>query len=144
MTDTFTPEQRSHMMSKIRARNTNPELIVRKYLHSHGFRYRLYKRDLPGHPDIVLSKFKTVIFVHGCFWHAHNNCKYFRMPKSNSEYWVDKINKNVSRDLKNQALLREMGWKVIVIWECELKRDSETRCSNLIDEIVDNHGRGEY
>jgi DNA mismatch endonuclease, patch repair protein len=123
-------------MSKIRSKNTNPELIVRRYLHKHGFRYRLHTNKLPGKSDIVLPKYKTAVFVHGCFWHAHEGCKYYREPKTNAEYWVKKLKRNISRDIINRQTLKENGWKVVVVWECELKRDPELRCSNLIGEIL--------
>ena len=110
-------------MSKVRSENTAPEICVRKLLHSMGYRYRLHKRDLPGNPDIVLSKYKTVIFVHGCFWHGCPNCRHARLrPKSNAEYWEKKLNRTLERDRQNQALLEKMGWNVLVIWECETKK----------------------
>jgi len=109
-------------MSQIRSKNTKPELIIRKLLFSNGFRYRLHRSDLPGKPDIVLSKYKTVIFVHGCFWHGHEGCKYFVVPKTRTEWWLNKINRNKSLDIINAARLQEMGWKVIEIYECEMKK----------------------
>ncbi|BDD04787.1 DNA mismatch endonuclease (patch repair protein) [Aureibacter tunicatorum] len=113
-------------MSKIRSKNTKPELVVRKKLHSMGFRFNLYGRykntTLPGKPDIVLPRYKTVIFINGCFWHGHQNCKNFRLPKSNVFYWKKKIRNNILRDKKNYASLIELGWKVLIIWECELKK----------------------
>ena len=121
MTDVHTPEQRSYNMSCIRGKNTKPEELVRKYLFSQGFRYRKNDARLPGKPDIVLPKYKTVIFVNGCFWHAHEGCKYFVWPKNNEEFWRKKIEGNVLRDTKNHRLLMESGWQVITIWECELK-----------------------
>ncbi|MFJ9501554.1 very short patch repair endonuclease [Brevibacillus centrosporus] len=123
------------MMSKIGSKNTIPEMIVRKSLHSRGFRYRLHDNKLPGKPDVVLSKYKTVIFVHGCFWHAHEGCKFYRIPKSNTDYWKKKIENNISRDIKNRKALRELGWNVIVVWECELKNNAEKRCSDLVKQI---------
>ncbi|RUS48859.1 very short patch repair endonuclease [Cohnella sp. AR92] len=139
MVDTLTTEQRSKMMSKIKAKNTMPEMTVRKYLHSKGFRYRLHDKKLPGKPDIILPKYKTAIFIHGCFWHAHEGCKYYRPPKSNTEYWMKKIEGNVLRDQKKQGALQDMGWKVIVVWECELKRDATERCSVLVEQIADSN-----
>lgn len=133
--DTFSTEQRSKMMSKIASKNTIPEMIVRKSLHSRGFRYRLHDNKLPGKPDLVLPKYKTVIFVHGCFWHAHEGCKFYRMPKSNTDYWKKKIENNISRDIKNRKALQELGWNVIVVWECELKNNAEKRCSDLAKQI---------
>jgi DNA mismatch endonuclease (patch repair protein) len=115
---------RSYNMSQIKSKNTKPEEAVRKYLFSCGFRYRKNVRSLPGCPDIVLPKYKTVIFVNGCFWHMHTACGRFVWPKDNAEYWHAKIMKNVERDNKNHAELKTMGWNVIVIWECELKGNS--------------------
>jgi len=120
--DVHTPEQRSYNMSRIRGKNTKPEEQVRKYLFSQGFRYRKNDVRLPGKPDIVLPKYKIVIFVNGCFWHAHEGCRYFVWPKSNVDFWKRKINGNVERDLRNQQLLNEQGWNVIVVWECQLKK----------------------
>jgi len=124
-------------MSKIKGKETKSEILVRKYIFSKGFRYRKNVRKLPGTPDIVLSKYKTIIFIHGCFWHLHQECKEGRLPKSNVEYWKTKLERNVQRDLNNIALLESMGWKVIVIWECELKKadDKITRLEKLILEI---------
>ncbi|MNX55885.1 Very short patch repair protein [compost metagenome] len=111
-------------------------MIVRRYLHNKGFRYRLHDKKLPGKPDLILPKYKAVIFVHGCFWHGHEGCKYYRIPKSNTDYWIEKIEGNILRDQDKQQLLRDMGWRVIVIWECELKQDSEHRCLELIEQIT--------
>ena len=108
-------------MSHIRGKNTRPELIVRKYLFAHGFRFRVNVKKLPGTPDIVLRKYHTVIFVNGCFWHGHEGCPYFVLPKSNVEFWNNKITRNRERDLKNRIKLRDMGWHVIQLWECQLK-----------------------
>lgn len=121
MADNHSKEVRSKNMSHIRSTNSKPEEIVRKYLFSKGFRYRKNVRSLPGCPDIVLPKYKTVIFVNGCFWHKHN-CSRFVWPSSNIEYWIPKINRNVERDKENQNKLTEMGWKVLIVWECELKK----------------------
>lgn len=122
MADVHTPEQRSYNMSRIHGKNTKPEELVRKYLFAQGFRYRKNDVRLPGKPDIVLPKYKTVIFVNGCFWHGHEGCKYFVWPKSNEQFWRNKIEGNISRDQRNIMHLNESGWKVIVIWECELKK----------------------
>ncbi len=124
MADVHSPEIRSFNMSRIHGKNTKPEELVRKYLFSKGFRYRKNDRRLPGKPDIVLPKYRTVIFVNGCFWHMHKGCKYFVWPKSNSEFWRDKILTNVERDNRQQNALAELGWKVIIIWECELKKNA--------------------
>ena len=120
MADNHTKEVRSRNMSHIRSTNTKPEEKVRKYLFSKGFRYRKNVRKLPGCPDIVLPKYHTVIFVNGCFWHKHD-CPRFVWPSSNEDYWIPKITRNVERDLKNHQILREQGWRVVVVWECELK-----------------------
>ncbi|NLF59944.1 MAG: DNA mismatch endonuclease Vsr [Lentisphaerae bacterium] len=119
--DTLTSEQRSAVMSRIRSKNTKPELVVRRHLHALGFRYRLHDPKLPGHPDIVLRKWHTVVLVHGCFWHRHEGCKTATMPKSNVEFWTAKFQRNVERDARNRAALEAAGWKVIVLWECEIK-----------------------
>lgn len=121
MADVHTPEQRSKNMSAIRSKNTKPEELVRKDLFSQGFRYRKNDARLPGKPDIVLPKYKTVIFVNGCFWHAHKGCKYFVWPKNNAEFWKNKISGNVERDKHNVESLTTAGWRVITVWECELK-----------------------
>jgi DNA mismatch endonuclease (patch repair protein) len=121
MADVHDRATRSYNMSRIRGKNTKPELLVRKFLFSQGYRYRLHVRDLPGKPDIVLPKYRTVIFIHGCFWHGHNGCKYFVIPKTRTSWWIDKINYNATKDIDNQQKLRESGWNVITIWECELK-----------------------
>lgn len=122
MADVHTPEQRSYNMSQIRGKNTKPEELVRKYLFSQGFRYRKNDSRLPGKPDIVLPKYKTVIFVNGCFWHGHEGCRYFVWPKNNAEFWKAKISGNIQRDAQCARLLKEQGWNVIVVWECELKK----------------------
>lgn len=119
--DTKSKAERSRNMALIKSKNTKPELTVRRLLFSLGYRYRLHDKNLPGKPDIVLKKYNTVILVHGCFWHHHKNCKHFRWPKSNEEYWIPKINRNVEKDKINRRLLRKLGWKTIVIWECETK-----------------------
>ena len=121
MADVHSPEKRSYNMSRIHAKGTKPEETVRKYLFSKGFRYRKNDPRLPGKPDIVLPKYKTVVFVNGCFWHRHEGCKYFVWPKNNAEFWRKKIMSNVERDNRNYSELKEKGWSVVVIWECELK-----------------------
>ena len=138
MADNHSKEVRSKNMSHIRSTNSKPEEIVRKYLFSKGFRYRKNVRTLPGCPDIVLPKYKTVIFVNGCFWHKHD-CPRFIWPSSNQDYWRPKILRNVERDQTNTALLCDAGWNVIVVWECELKKKvREDRLSRLIMEIKGN------
>ncbi len=108
-------------MSRIKGKNTKPEMLVRKFLFSKGFRYRLHDKKLPGKPDIILPKYKTVIFVHGCFWHGHEGCKYFVVPKTRTDWWLNKINGNVANDKIKQGLLEQAGWRIINLWECELK-----------------------
>ena len=132
MADNHTKEIRSMNMSHIRSKNTKPEEIVRKYLFSKGLRYRKNVRKLPGCPDIVLKKYKAVIFVNGCFWHKHD-CGRFVWPSSNAEYWSKKINRNVERDAQNIALLTEQGWRVLIIWECQLKKNLKM----LYDKIIE-------
>ena len=135
MADNHTKEQRSYNMSRIRSKNNAPEEKVRKFLFSKGFKYRKNDKKLPGCPDIVLPKYKTVIFVNGCFWHKHN-CKRFVWPASNEEYWKNKILRNVERDELNIKELKELGWKVLVVWECELKKTTiDKRLETLVDEI---------
>ena len=121
MTDIKSKEERSFNMSRIKSKNTKPEENVRKYLFSKGFRYRKNDKRYPGKPDVVLPKYKTVIFINGCFWHHHENCKYASQPKDNAEFWNIKFYNNVARDKKNIAELESAGWRVIVIWECEVK-----------------------
>ena len=120
--DVHSKETRSYNMSRIKGKETKPEVIVRKFLFSQGFRYRKNDKRYPGTPDIVLPKYRTVIFVNGCFWHKHEGCKYFVWPENNKEFWKNKIEANVERDNRNYELLKELGWNVIVIWECELKK----------------------
>lgn len=121
MTDVHSQETRSYNMSRIRAKDTKPELLVRKYLFSKGFRYRVNVKNLPGKPDIVLPKYKTVIFIHGCFWHGHEGCRYFVIPKTRTEWWTEKIRKNKERDQKDHDALRIAGWNIMTVWECQLK-----------------------
>ena len=122
MADTHSKTVRSYNMSRIRSKDTRPEMLVRKYLFARGFRYRLHDSRLPGKPDLVLRKYHTVIFIHGCFWHAHENCRYAVMPKSNTSYWQVKIAGNTARDAAADEKLTALGWKIIVIWECRLKK----------------------
>ncbi len=119
--DKLTQEQRHRCMAAIRGKNTKPEILVRKYLFARGFRYRLNHPRLPGHPDLVLRKYRTVIFVNGCFWHGHKDCKYFKLPQSNTPFWEAKINRNQKRDKEVQRALAKMGWHCITVWECQLK-----------------------
>ncbi|MEP7255940.1 MAG: DNA mismatch endonuclease Vsr [Ferruginibacter sp.] len=121
MADVHTKEQRRFNMQQIKGKNTKPEMLVRKFLFANGFRYKLHDKKLPGKPDIVLPKYRTVIFVHGCFWHGHANCKYFVVPKTRTKWWTDKINGNKANDEKAAKALKKDGWKVINVWECKLK-----------------------
>ncbi len=121
MADTISPKHRSWNMSRVRAKDTKPEIKVRSMLHAKGFRFRKNVNNLPGVPDIVLPKYKTVVFVHGCFWHQHTNCVKSHIPKSNVEFWETKLGKNVVRDKKHTKDLTQAGWRVLTIWECEIK-----------------------
>jgi len=133
MVDVHDKTTRSYNMSCIRGKDTKPELQIRKYLFSKGLRYRLYVGKLPGHPDIVLNSHKTVIFVHGCFWHGHKNCKHFILPKTRTKWWKEKIENNRINDNKNTKRLKKLGYKVIVIWECKIKNN---KCyKGLIDNV---------
>jgi DNA mismatch endonuclease, patch repair protein len=134
LVDSLTSERRSWNMGRVRNKDTKPELTVRSILHRNGFRFRLHKKDLPGHPDIVLAKYSTVVFVHGCFWHRHENCTDATIPKSNTDFWIEKLTKNVKRDYINQTLLRNLGWKIIVVWECEITKP-DILALRLIEEI---------
>lgn len=137
MVDKFSKETRSYVMSRIRGKDTKPELLVRSYLFSRGLRFRKNDRRYPGSPDIVLPKYNTIVFVHGCFWHLHENCKYAKMPKSNVEYWEKKLYGNRMRDKRNKKELEEMGWRVITVWECELKKDKrEQTLDDLYTQIT--------
>ena len=128
MTDHLTPAQRHKVMSHIRSRNTKPEKLVRQWLWRHGYRYRLNVKSVPGKPDIVMRRYRTAIFVNGCFWHGHEGCEKFRMPQTNVAFWEHKIHRNRERDQKDYQMLHENGWQVIVVWECQLtpKRIEET------------------
>lgn len=121
MADSLTPQQRHLCMQHIHSKGTKPEMIVRQYLHAHGFRYRLHHDRLPGHPDIVLRKYRTCIFVNGCFWHGHDGCRYYVIPKTNTEFWQTKIERNRQRDKEDIVKLKEMGWHTVIVWECQLK-----------------------
>jgi len=123
MADVHEPEVRSFNMSQIKGKDTKPEILVRKFLHAEGFRYRLHVKKLPGKPDIVLKKYNTVILIHGCFWHGHEGCKYFIEPKTRTQWWLEKINRNKAKDSENIDHLQKLGWKIIIIWECRLKKD---------------------
>lgn len=123
MPDVMTPQQRHECMSHIRSKDTKPEQLVRQALWHNGFRYRLHVKGLPGKPDIVLPKYRTVIFINGCFWHGHEGCRYYVIPKTNTSFWLDKITSNKARDARDESALNEAGWRVVTIWECELKKE---------------------
>ena len=129
---------RSRMMKGIRSKDTKPEITVRQYLHSQGLRFRLHSRKLPGSPDIVLPKYRVAIFVHGCFWHRHAGCRYATTPASNAERWMLKFDANTERDARKEAMLRAAGWKVMVVWECELRHAPEQRLEKLVRDITAN------
>ena len=132
--DTLSSEQRRRAMSAVKSRNTTPELVVRRLLHKAGFRFRLYRKDLPGNPDVVLPKYRTVIFVHGCFWHQHPGCDNANRPSTRQDYWFPKLDRNVARDKKHISELYSLGWNILVIWECETNDEaalSEKLCRFL-------------
>lgn len=134
--DDLTAEQRKKNMRNIRSANTKPEELVRKHLFSKGLRYRKNDKRYPGKPDIVLPKYKTVIFINGCFWHQHEGCKYAVLPKSNPDYWIPKLKRNTQRDQENIQALTDAGWKVLVVWECELKKNNRfTTLEKIVEEI---------
>jgi DNA mismatch endonuclease (patch repair protein) len=138
MSDIFSKTKRSDIMSKISGKETKPEVLVRKYLFAEGFRYRKNVKDLPGKPDIVLPKYKTVIFVNGCFWHGHKKCKKSALPTSNTQFWKEKISRNIIRDLENTQELLNMGYKVLTVWQCELTaKTREKRLNKLIKHIIE-------
>ncbi|WP_345375066.1 very short patch repair endonuclease [Algivirga pacifica] len=144
MAESREKKMRSKIMASIKSKNTRPELIVRRYLHTHGFRYNLhgkYKgKRLPGKPDIVLPKYNTVIFIHGCFWHGHQNCQYFKMPRTNTDFWRSKITRNRANDLDHKIDLLRKGWNVITIWECQIRynKDLRQRVLKQLDHIIHN------
>ena len=135
MADVHTIQQRSFNMSRIRSTNTKPEMLVRKFLFAHGCRYRLHHKRLPGKPDIVLPKYRTVIFVHGCYWHGHDNCKYYKVPQTRTDWWLNKINTSKANDNKAVKALKKDGWKVIVVWECDLKA---ARVDRTVSSVLKN------
>lgn len=136
MADVHDKATRSYNMSQIKGKDTKPEMLVRKFLHAHGFRYRLHVKDLPGKPDIVLPKYKTVIFIHGCFWHGHLNCKYAAIPKTRTEWWQNKINGNISNDKKAVKDLKERGWRCIIVWSCYLKPNKINRALYILKKKI--------
>ena len=132
MADVHTPEQRSYNMSRIKGRDTQPEKTLRSLLHRNGLRFRIHDKRLPGHPDIVLPKYRSVIFVHGCFWHRHPGCRYASVPETRSAFWNEKFSRNVERDRRNVFLLEEAGWNTIIVWECELKKNPAVVLENTL------------
>lgn len=135
MADSISAERRSWNMSRIKGKNTQIEMAVRKYLFAKGYRYRLHVRNLPGKPDLVLKKFKTVIFIHGCFWHQHAGCKDATTPKTRTDFWENKFQTNIRNDRKNTELLEQMGWKVLILWECQIEGHFEETMRELIDNL---------
>lgn len=139
MADKISPERRSLNMAAIKSRNTKPEVAVRKLLHASGFRFRLHRKDLPGRPDIVLPRYKTAVFVHGCFWHQHEGCKLASKPSSRQEYWKAKFDRNAERDNNSLRALTELGWQVVVIWECEVRKNADEVVQRLAKLLSDDH-----
>ena len=139
MTDVHSKETRSYNMSKIKGKNTKPEILVRKHIFALGFRYKLHDKKLPGKPDLVFPKYKTVIFINGCFWHGHENCKYYKVPKTRTEWWQNKINGNIKNDNAKILFLKKNEWKIIVIWECELKPDVIVKTmKNVVKKLINS------
>lgn len=143
--DVFSKSQRSYVMSQIRSRDTKPEMIVRRALHAAGYRFRVGNKDLPGRPDISIKKYGLVIFVNGCFWHGHDNCEIFRLPKSNVEFWQQKLARNRARDIRVLDLYKQNGWTALVVWECELRRktDADITIARLLNTLHFLTDRGE-
>ncbi len=135
MTDNLPPEKRSWNMSRVHSKDTSVEVKVRKYLFSKGFRYRKNVSALPGKPDIVLPKYRAVVFIHGCFWHRHQNCKRATTPKTHLDYWLPKFQRNIENDAKNYEELKQIGWKPIIVWECEINKDFENTMQKLVETI---------
>jgi DNA mismatch endonuclease (patch repair protein) len=133
MADIHNKATRSYNMSRIKGTDTMPEMLVRRFLHANGIRYRLHNKNLPGKPDLTLSKFHTVIFVNGCFWHGHKGCKYFVMPKTRTQWWKEKIEETIARDLKSQKELKKIGWNTMIVWECDLKPEKRER---ILDDLL--------
>jgi len=136
--DIWPEKKRSEVMSKIRGKNTRPEMILRSALFKQGFRFRVHRKDLPGKPDIVLSKYHSIIFVHGCFWHYHKKCNEGRIPSSNSGFWKEKLERNIKKDAYNIKILKQKNWKVFVIWECEIEKQFEKSFKRLVNNIEKN------
>ncbi len=140
MADVLTHDQRHYNMTRIRAQDTGIEKLVRCQLHADGFRYRLNVKDLPGKPDIVLPKYKTVVFVNGCFWHGHQGCKYYVIPKTNTDFWVTKIEGNRKRDDENYRKIELLGWNVIIVWECSLRKSRYIETVSLLESVIEENG----
>jgi len=139
LADNHSKEIRSYNMSQIRSKNTKPEELVRKYLFSRGLRFRKNDKRYPGHPDIVLPKYKTIVFINGCFWHMHEGCSRSVLPKSNTDYWVPKLERNKEKDMESKRLLSEQGWNVIIVWECDLKKNErQSTLDQLYESIIQN------
>lgn len=136
MADVHTKAIRSYTMSRIRSKDSQPEVIVRKALFANGFRFRIHVKKLVGKPDIVLPKYKTIIFVNGCFWHAHEGCKYNKMPQSRQEYWIPKIMKTIERDKRNKIELENLGWEIITLWECQLEKEKKDSTLNNLTNLL--------
>jgi DNA mismatch endonuclease, patch repair protein len=134
--DIVAPEVRSRMMASIRARDTRPEMLVRRHLHGLGFRYRLSPRDMPGKPDLVLPRYRAVVFVHGCFWHGHDGCRFATVPATRTEFWMAKISANKRRDVTSEEKLRALGWRVAVVWECALRSNQSGALQRAADFVV--------
>ncbi|MBN8783060.1 MAG: DNA mismatch endonuclease Vsr [Terrimonas ferruginea] len=140
MTDVHSKEIRSYNMSRIKGKNTKPEMLVRKFLFANGLRYKLHDKQLPGKPDLVFPKYKTVLFIHGCFWHGHEGCRYYVVPKTRTDWWLAKINGNKAKDADSIMKLKQLGWKVIIVWECELKPGMvDGLLQNLLKEFKSNN-----
>ncbi len=135
MADIWDKSKRSKVMSQIKSKDTKPEKILRSALHQVGFRFRLHNKNLPGKPDLTFAKYKTVVFVHGCFWHLHEKCVDGHIPKTNSEYWEKKLLRNVERDKEHVQSLQELGWNVIIVWECEIEKALKKTVTSIIDQL---------
>jgi DNA mismatch endonuclease (patch repair protein) len=140
MADVHDKLTRSYNMSCIRSKDTKPEMLVRKILFANGFRFRVHDKKLPGKPDIALKKYKTIIFIHGCFWHGHEGCKYFVVPKTRTEWWLNKINGNKNKDAESVTALKKQGWKIITVWECELKPEKKDQKLKVLIKEIQNNG----
>ena len=144
MPDKMTPQQRHYCMSRIRGKATKPELLVRHWLWSHGYRYRLNVKSVPGKPDIVLRKYRTAIFVNGCFWHGHEGCSLYSVPKSNTDFWMAKVQRNRERDQQEYKALHNAGWQVIVIWECQLKKNTMEEAMHGVEHMLSHNLLEQY